>query len=85
MRPVALPVLHRKRSNPIWGHPSKPGPFMATEFELQVSQLRLTPETYVSSRELRDWCARNRDRVYIPEWLLKEWDIKVNADLSGAA
>jgi len=25
---------------------------------------------YASSQELRDWCDCNRNRVYIPEWLL---------------
>ncbi len=56
---------------------------MPTAFELQVERLRLTPEMYASSRELRTWCERNRDRVYIPEWLLDEWNITPDATLSG--
>jgi hypothetical protein len=51
---------------------------MPTEFELRVRQLRLTTATYVSSRELKSWCGRNRNRVYIPEWLLEEWGIPVD-------
>src|ERR1700736_6601594 len=43
---------------------------LATEFELRARHLQLTPEMYASSRELRTWCERNRNRVYIPEWLL---------------
>ena len=56
---------------------------MPTEFELQVRELRLTPEMYVYSRELQTWCQRNRDRFYIPEWLLNEWNMTVDANLSG--
>jgi hypothetical protein len=40
---------------------------------------------YTYSRELRAWCKRNRNRVYIPEWLLEEWGITVDATLSGVA
>jgi len=45
----------------------------------------LMPETYTSSTVLRNWCERNRNRFYIPEWLLDQWGIIVDADLSGAA
>ena len=83
---MALPVAHtRKRGNPNWGRPIPPARVLATEFELRVMQLQLTPETYASSRELRIWCEQNRNRVYIPEWLLGEWGIAVDALSSGAA
>jgi len=62
-----------------------PAPVLATEFEMQVRQLRLTVETYVSSAELRSWCERNRNRFYIPEWLLDAWDILVDPDFTDAA
>jgi hypothetical protein len=42
-------------------------------------------EMYTSSVELRTWCEQNRNRVYIPEWLLEEWGITVDATLSGVA
>jgi hypothetical protein len=84
-RPAAVPVVHRKRGNPNWGRPIPPAPVLATEFEVQVRKLRLTVERYASSRELRAWCEQNRNRYYIPEWLLDEWDISVDADISGAA
>jgi hypothetical protein len=83
--PVALPALTRKRGNPSWGRPIPPCSRAPTEFELQVTQLQLTVEMYTFSRELRIWCERNRNRVYIPEWLLQEWDITVDAIFSGAA
>ena len=82
--PFAPPAPRRKRGNPNWGSPIiKSGPSTPTEFELQVERLRLTPEMYVYSHELRAWCERNRDRVYIPERLLDEWNMTVDANLSG--
>jgi hypothetical protein len=86
-KPDAHPAMVRKRGNPNWGSGRhvKLGPALPTEFELQVRQLRLTPEAYVFSEALRNWCQRNRNRFYIPEWLLDVWDIPVDADLSGAA
>jgi hypothetical protein len=67
------------------GPPHSAAPALATEFELKARQLQLTPDTYASSRALRAWCERNRNRIYIPEWLLKEWGIAVDPTFSGAA
>jgi hypothetical protein len=75
----------RPRGNPNWGRPMPPTPALATEFELQVRRLHLTPEQYVVSAELRTWCERNRNNFYVPEWLLNAWNISVNSDLTGAA
>jgi hypothetical protein len=83
--PAARPAIVRRRGNPNWGRSIGPAPILATEFEIQVRQLRLTVETYVSSAELRSWCERNRNRVYIPEWLLDAWDIPVDPNVSDAA
>ena len=83
--PIALPALARKRGNPNWGRPIPPTPALATEFELRVRQLQLTPEMYTSAAELRNWCERNRNRCYVPEWLLAEWCITVELYFSGAA
>ena len=69
--------MRRPRGNPNWGRPALPTPAMATEFEIMVRHLHLIPETYVSSVELKRWCMRNRNRFYVPEWLLKEWGIAV--------
>jgi hypothetical protein len=84
-KPSAPVVIHRRRGNPNWGKPFQAGPRLATEFEIQVRHLRLTIETYASSDELRTWCARNRNRCYIPEWLLEEWGITVDSFFSGMA
>ena len=75
----------RKRGNPNWGRPMPPASVLSTEFEMQARQLQLTAEQYIVSAELREWCKENRNRCYIPEWLLKAWNISVDADLSGAA
>jgi hypothetical protein len=75
----------RKRGNPNWGRPMPLAPVLATAFEMQVRRLRLTPDTYLLSDELRSWCERNRNRFYVPEWLLHMWDIPVDPDLSNAA
>ena len=83
-RPADPPGIVRRRGNPTWGRPIPPAPALATEFEMQVRQLRLGPETYLYSAELRSWCERNRNRCYIPEWLLDAWDIPVDPDLSAA-
>lgn len=75
----------RKRGNPNWGMPLKPSPVLPTEFEMEVKRLGLAELEYVSSSQLRRWCKHNRNRVYIPEWLLKEWGIVVDALFSAVA
>ena len=80
---VPLPALRRKRGNPNWRRPTAPARALATEFELRVRQLKLTAEMYASSLELRTWCKQNRNRYYVPEWLLAEWCITVDPYFSG--
>jgi hypothetical protein len=84
-RPIVLPRTKRGRGNPNWGKPFPALPVILTEFEMQVERLELSKAQYVASPELRRWCERNRNRVYIPEWLLKEWGIEVDAIFSGVA
>ena len=83
--PSSPPALKNKRGNPNWGRPLPPIPAIATEFERHALQLNLTEAMYTSSRELRVWCDRNRNRVYIPEWLLKEWGMTVDTTAGLAA
>jgi hypothetical protein len=71
-----------RRGNPNWGKPMLPASVLATEFDLQVRNLGLIQSKYVSSIELWRWCDRNRNRVYIPEWLLAEWGMKVEDTFS---
>ncbi len=55
---------------------------IGTEFEKRMRGLRLTNDTCASSDELRRWCTDNRNRCYVPEWLLKTWGISVGTDPS---
>jgi hypothetical protein len=72
---IHVAMVHKRRGNPNWGK-SLPSPSaVPTEFEGVTLRLGLTKETYSSSSQLRVWCERNGNRCYIPEWLLKEWDI----------
>jgi hypothetical protein len=73
--------MPNRRGNPNWGsgrQPLQAAPAAATEFEEQVRKLRLTKQTCADSKELRMSCERNRNRYYIPEWLLNEWEIPVD-------
>jgi len=74
-KPFVQPSSH-KRGNPNWGTPLPFLPATATEFELLVKKLGLAQQAYVGSRQLRDWCKQNKNRCYIPEWLLAEWEIE---------
>jgi len=85
LRPATIRAEVRRRGNPYWGKPLPLGPGVPTEFELQVKTLRLTPETYIFSAELHRWCWRNRNRHYIPEWLLEESHITVDPNITDAA
>jgi hypothetical protein len=75
----------RRRGNPNWGRPIPVAAALATEFELQARQLHLTPDMYAGSRTLRLWCEKNRNRVYVPEWLLEEWGIDVDGTFDRTA
>ena len=55
---------------------------LPTAFERQVRKLDLNQRTCANSRALRRWCERNKDRCYIPEWLLAKWGINVEPILA---
>jgi len=82
---VAVFATKRKRGNPNWGRPIPPLLALSTEFEMRVRQLQLNPGMYTSSRALRAWCEQNRNRRYVPEWLLEEWGITVDPTFSAVA
>src|SRR5438445_4565553 len=84
VKPFIQPV-RRRRGNPNWGRPLPPAPAVPTEFETQVRHLGLTKQTCTRSVALRNWCERNKNRCYIPEWLLEEWGIAVEPYVSGPA
>ena len=80
-----LPAMTRKRGNPNWGRPMLAVPALPTEFELRARHLHLTAEMYTSSAALHAWCEQNKNRRYVPEWLLGEWCITVDTYSSDAA
>jgi len=82
--PVAITSRKHTRGNPNWGKVSSI-PSLPTEFELQVRQLGLTTREYVTSAALKVWCQRNRNRVYVPEWLLEAWKIPVDITFTLAS
>ena len=84
-RPTDRPRPGGKRGNPNWCKPQPPRPHAPTEFEIEVKRLGLAKVEYVASAKLKLWCAQNRNRVYVPEDLLKAWGIVVEANLSDAA
>ena len=77
--------MTRRRGNPNWGRPLLPVSVLLTEFEMKVRQLELARHAYVSSTELKSWCERNRNRVYVPEWLLAKWRMSVDPKFKDAA
>lgn len=81
---LAVSPVARRRRNPNWGSGKliEVGRALPTEFEVQVRRLGLTKQTYTNSAQLRSWCERNRNRVYVPEWLLDVWRIPVDPDLT---
>ena len=84
-KPLAPPDGKRPRGNPNWGKPLAPVLALPTEFDLEVKRLGLRKSEYVASVALKRWCDRNRNRVYVPEWLLTEWGMEVESLFSGVA
>ncbi len=56
-------------------------PSSRTEFENEVRRLGLDEHNYVGSDQLRQWCEHDRNRVYVPESLLKHWRIDVDPNV----
>jgi hypothetical protein len=55
-------------------------PFSESSFERVVLSLRLSPEEYESSPELREWVLQNKDHKYVPPELLKAFGFQVNLE-----
>lgn len=76
--------MARNLRNTGWssGKAAKVPPAGPTEFEIQAKHLGLTQQSYATSDQLRSWCERNRNRCYVPEWLLKKWGIPVDPNVA---
>jgi len=55
-------------------------PFSESSFERVVISLKLSPEEYVGSPELRQWVLQNKDHKYVPPELLKAFGFQVNLE-----
>jgi len=55
-------------------------PFSESSFERVVISLRLSPEEYLGSTELRQWVLQNKDHKYVPPELLKAFGFQVNLE-----
>jgi len=70
----------RGNSNSTRLRTTEPPPFSASSFERVVDSLKLSPEQYQSSTELREWVLRNKDHKYVPPELLKAFGFQVNLE-----
>jgi len=50
-------------------------------YDHRLRNLVQRTDAYVSSDQLRRWCEHNRDRCYIPDWLLKRWGMPVDPNV----
>ncbi len=83
---AAFPAMAHRRGNPSWGDPAAlfmPRPPIVTEFENQMRRLKLDESNCAGSDELRRWCERNKNRSYVPEWLLEHWEISVDPNITS--
>jgi hypothetical protein len=53
--------------------------FSPSSFERIVRSLKISPEEYRSSPELKEWVRRNKDHRYVPTDLLKVFGFQVDS------
>ena len=73
----------RRRGNENFTRPEAIGPpvVTATSFEQIVEGLKISPEEYESSVELREWVRQNKDRKYVPTNLLETFGFHVDSEV----
>lgn len=75
--------MSRRNRNPNWASGTVTASSLKhvpSEFELYARELGLSERDYVTSVKLRTWCERNKNRCFVPEWLLQEWRMTVESD-----
>jgi hypothetical protein len=71
----------KKRGNPNWGKPDlNHATSAACSFEEMVKKLRLSPQEYGASAQLKAWAQKNKDHKYVPSNLLEMWGLQVRVD-----
>lgn len=75
-------MILKRRGNPRWSE-SVANSLQPTvsEFERVVERLRLEPQEYIGSQELRAWAEKNKDLRFVPERLLKAWGIPLRRNI----
>jgi hypothetical protein len=56
---------------------TKAQPLFETKFDEQVYRLGLVESEWCGSTKLRAWVEDNRNRRFVPEWLLGAWGLTV--------
>lgn len=56
-----------------------------TEFERLVAKLKLKPDEYERSKELREWALRNMRNHFVPEDLLAAWKLQLQEEEADSA
>lgn len=75
--------MKRKRGNPNWGKPTaySAADAQPSSFEQIVRKLRLSPDQYLASVQLKEWVRKNKDQKYVPSDLLKAWNFEAASDV----
>jgi len=73
--------MSRRKTNNYFTNPARMEPplAIASSFEEVVKALRLSPEQYAYSAELKAWVERNKDVKYVPSELLTLFGLTVEA------
>ena len=75
-------LMSNRRGNPNWGKPETSiGTITLSAFEHRAHSLRLSPEQYEASPELKEWARKNKDQRYVPLDLLEDWGFTVKSGL----
>jgi len=75
--------MSNRKPNTFFTNPCRIGSQPPTEssFDQVVQSLRLTPEQYAESLELRAWVRRNKSTKYVPPDLLATFGFKAGAEV----
>lgn len=74
--------MAKRRGNPTWGKLAPLAiPSSLSTFEHVVKALRLSPDQYENSVELKEWVRRNRNDKYVPSELLHAWGFHVETEV----
>jgi hypothetical protein len=70
--------MSKKRTNSNWGKSNfnASAPAGPSSFEEIVKGLRLLPDEYEHSAELKTWVQKNKSQKFVPPNLLKAWNMR---------